>query len=80
LVDVRGYGRSTRPPEMGHPPGDNRPVVRTETAVKDVGTAVDFILERRSVSKIDLMGWSWGTTIMGAYTARHNDKVDKLVL
>jgi len=26
------------------------------------------------------MGWSWGTVIMGAYTADHNDKVDRLVL
>lgn len=80
LVDVRGYGRSTRPPEMNHPPGENPPFGRTATAVKDVGTAVDFILKRRSVSKINLMGWSWGTTIMGAFTAQHNEKVEKLVL
>jgi pimeloyl-ACP methyl ester carboxylesterase len=26
------------------------------------------------------MGWSWGTAIMGWYTAQHNDKVNKLVL
>jgi hypothetical protein len=32
--------------------------VRTETAVKDVGAAVDFILKRRGVSKINLLGWS----------------------
>lgn len=80
LVDVRGYGRSTRPPQMDRPPEDNPPLVRTETAVKDVSTAIEFILKRRNVSKINLMGWSWGTTIMGAYTAQHNEKVDKLVL
>lgn len=51
LVDVRGYGKSTRPPEMNQPAGQNRPIVRTETAVKDVGAAVDFILNRRGVSK-----------------------------
>jgi pimeloyl-ACP methyl ester carboxylesterase len=80
LVDVRGYGRSTRPPEMDRPAADNEPIVRTETAVKDVGAAVDFILKRRTVSKIDLMGWSWGTSIMGWYTAQNNDKVNRLVL
>ena len=80
LVDLRGYGKSTRPPEMDKPAADNEPIVRTETAVKDVGAAVDFILKRRGVAKINLMGWSWGTTIMGWYTAQHNDKVDKLVL
>src|SRR2546423_3754558 len=53
LVDVRGYGRSTRPPEMDRPPDENAPLVRTPTAVKDVGTAVDFILGRRSVPKLN---------------------------
>ena len=80
LVDLRGYGKSTRPPEMDKPAAENPPLVRTETALKDVGAAVDFILKRRSVSKINLMGWSWGTTIMGAYTAQNNDKVNRLVL
>lgn len=80
LVDLRGYGRSTRPPEMDLPPEQNAPLVRTTTAVKDVGAAVDFILKRRGVSKINLLGWSWGTTIMGAYTVQNNDKVNKLVL
>jgi len=80
LVDVRGYGKSTRPAEMDAPAGQNEPIVRTETAVKDVGTAVDFILKRRGVQKLNLMGWSWGTSTMGWYTAQHNDKVVKLVL
>jgi len=71
LVDVRGYGRSTRPPEMEQPPEQNAPIVRTETAVRDVGAAVDFIRERRGVAKINLMGW---------YTAQNNAKVAKLVL
>jgi pimeloyl-ACP methyl ester carboxylesterase len=65
---------------MDKPAADNEPIVRTETAVKDVGAAVDFILKRRGVSKINLLGWSWGTTIMGWYTAQNNDKVNRLVL
>jgi pimeloyl-ACP methyl ester carboxylesterase len=80
LVDLRGYGKSTRPPEMDQPADMNAPLVRTETAVKDVGSAVNFILKRRNVSKINLMGWSWGTTIMGWYTAQNNAKVNNLVL
>jgi pimeloyl-ACP methyl ester carboxylesterase len=80
LVDIRGYGRSTRPKEMDAPANQNDPIVRTPVAVRDVGSAVDFILARRGVAKIDLMGWSWGTTIMGWYTSEHNDKVNKLVL
>jgi pimeloyl-ACP methyl ester carboxylesterase len=80
LVDVRGYGRSTPPPEMDKPAEAHAPIVRTETAVKDVAAAVDFIRKRRGVSKINLVGWSWGTSILGWYTAQHNDKVNRLVL
>jgi pimeloyl-ACP methyl ester carboxylesterase len=80
FVDVRGYGGSTRPPEMDAPPMENKPVVDTPTAVKDVGAAVNHILQRRGVAKINLMGWSWGTAIMGMYTIENNDKVGRLVL
>lgn len=80
LVDLRGYGKSTRPPEMDVPADQNAPFVRTETGVKDVGSTVEFIRKRRGVEKIDLLGWSWGTSIMGWYTAQNNDKVNRLVL
>src|SRR6201994_2840326 len=80
LVDVRGYGRSTRPPEMNQPPEANKPLVLTAMAAQDYGTAVDYVLKKRGVSKIDVMGWSWGTSIAGLYTSEHNDKVDRLVL
>src|ERR1700738_4710742 len=77
LVDIRGYGRSTRPPEMSAPPEANKPIVSTEVAVRDCGTAVDHILKRRGVDKINLMGWSWGTAIAGTYTSAHNDRVNR---
>ncbi len=80
LVDVRGYGASTRPPEMDQPAADNPPVVRTETAVQDIGAAVRFILERRGLERLCLVGWSWGTTLMGAYTAANGGTVHKLAL
>jgi pimeloyl-ACP methyl ester carboxylesterase len=80
LVDVRGYGRSTRPAAMGQPPNSNPPFADTADAVKDVSAAVEFILKRRGVSKINLVGWSWGTAIMGTYTAQNNAKVQRLVL
>jgi pimeloyl-ACP methyl ester carboxylesterase len=80
LLDLRGYGRSTRPPEMDQPAEKNPPLVTTDVAVKDVAAVVDNILARRRVPKINLIGWSWGTTIMASYTSQHNDKVEKLVL
>jgi pimeloyl-ACP methyl ester carboxylesterase len=80
LVDVRGYGGSTRPPEMDRPASENKPIVDTLVAVKDFGSAVNHILQRRSVAKINVMGWSWGTVIAGAYTTEHNENVNRLVL
>jgi pimeloyl-ACP methyl ester carboxylesterase len=80
LVDVRGYGGSTRPAVMNAPPAENPPLATTVDAVKDVAAAVDFILKRRGISKLNLVGWSWGTAIMAGYTMDNNDKVNKLVL
>jgi pimeloyl-ACP methyl ester carboxylesterase len=79
LVDVRGYGKSSRPPEMGRPAAEGEPVVRTATAAADVGAVVDFILKRRGAHQLSLIGWSWGTSIMGVYTVGHSDKVRRLV-
>ena len=80
MLDVRGYSRSTRPPEMDRPAADNKPIVDTATAARDVGSVVDFVMKRRHVAKVSLMGWSWGTSIMGLYTTTHNANVARLVL
>ena len=80
LVDVRSYGRSTRPPEMDEPPEANKPIATSEEAGADLAAAVDYILARRGIPKLDLIGWSWGTSIAGNYTAEHNDKINRLVL
>jgi pimeloyl-ACP methyl ester carboxylesterase len=77
---LRGYGRSTRPPEMEKPAAENPPIVRTDVAVRDVGAAVDHILAHRGLTKLNLMGWSWGTAIMGRYATQNSDKVNRLVL
>jgi pimeloyl-ACP methyl ester carboxylesterase len=80
LVDLRGYGQSTRPPEMAQPADANPPIVTTDVAVRDVGAAVEWILERRRVHTLNLLGWSWGTVIMGTYAAANPERVAKLVL
>ena len=80
LVDVRSYGRSTRPPEMDQPPEANKPIATSDEAGADLGAAVDYILAQRGIAKLDLMGWSWGTSIAGNYAAQHNDKINRLVL
>jgi pimeloyl-ACP methyl ester carboxylesterase len=80
LLDLRGYGKSTRPPEMTDKPEANPPIVRGDTGVKDIGAAVDFILQRRNIPRLNLLGWSWGTTLMATYTTQNAQKVERLVL
>ena len=80
LVDVRGYGGSTRPVVGSDSGGLGTPIATLAEAVDDVDAAVDFIRRRRNVDRIHLIGWSWGTQIMGRYAATHGEKVDRLVL
>ena len=39
-----------------------------------------FILSRRDIPRLNLMGWSWGCTIMATTAARSPDKVARLAL
>ena len=80
LLDVRGYGKSTRPKEMAEDAKNNPPIVRGDTAVKDIGTVVNFILARRNIPRLNLFGWSWGTSLMATYTTQNAAKVERLVL
>lgn len=54
--------------------------MRTPDAARAVGQAVDAILKRRGADRLNLMGWSWGTSTMGLYTSQNNHKVNRLVL
>jgi pimeloyl-ACP methyl ester carboxylesterase len=80
LLDLPGYGKSTRPPEMSEAPDEHPALTTGEIAVPAIGAVVDHILKRRNIAKLDLLGWSWGTTLMATYTTQHADKVERLVL
>jgi pimeloyl-ACP methyl ester carboxylesterase len=78
-VDVRGYGRSARPKAMDEPMQNNPPVARTPDAVKDITAVLNMVLKRRSIPKLNLLGWSWGCTLMATTTIQNPDKVVRLV-
>lgn len=80
LLDIRGYGQSTRPPQMDRAADLSAPFAGTEEAMRDVDAVVEFIRMRRGVEKVNLLAWSWGTAIMQWYTSMNSQKVDKLVL
>ena len=79
-MDMRGYGRSSRPPAMGAPAADNPPFARAEDAVGDIDDVIEFIRRDAKVDTVDLVGWSWGTVTSGLYATRHGDKLNRLVL
>ena len=80
MVDVRGYGKSTRPPEMEQPAAQNKPIVDTDMAARDYAAAADWVRKRRAIPTLVVIGHSWGTAITALYTTRHSDLVSRLVL
>jgi pimeloyl-ACP methyl ester carboxylesterase len=79
-LDLPGYGRSTRPAAMDQPADQSPPFMRTADAAKALGAVVDFVLKRRSVDRLSLVGWSWGTAITATYAADNPAKVGRLAL
>ena len=80
LLDIRGYGRSSRPATMDEDPLANPPFAHTENAVADLAHAVEFISQRRCIDRINLIGWSWGTAIAAGFAAIYPERVARLVL
>ena len=79
-MDIRGYGRSTRPAEMAQPPEANPPLVRGDAAVADIGAVNGFIRQKRGLPRIVHMGWSWGTGLTGRFAADNPGVVERVVL
>lgn len=79
-LDIRGYGASTKPAEMAQPPEGKAPLVDSTAALRDVSKTVEYILSRRNLEKLTIVGWSWGATLAGSYAANASSKIHKLVL
>ena len=80
LLDLPGYGHSTRPPQMSQPPAANPPVETTADAVRHYGAVVSYVLQRRHLQRLDVMGWSWGTSIAAGFATEKPEQVERLVL
>ena len=80
VMDVRGYGKSTRPEAMEQPPAMHAPLVRSNEASHDIGAVVDAIRERRHVARVALFGWATGGQWAGYYASIYPEKVSALIL
>ncbi len=80
MGDYRNYGFSTREPGMDEPAAKNPPLSRSYLALRDIEAMIDHIKRTHNISKVTLIGWSWGAMMAGYYTSLHSENVHKLVL
>jgi alpha-beta hydrolase superfamily lysophospholipase len=79
-LDIRGYGRSSRPV-----PGDpgcpaDRPFSTAAEGVEDVADAMRFLRHDRRHTEVVLVGYSWGTIVAGRFVTAHPGAVSKVIL
>jgi pimeloyl-ACP methyl ester carboxylesterase len=80
LLDLQGYGRSSRPAAMEAPPEDAPPLVRTADAVADIAAVAEAISGWSGDPQISLLGWATGGHWAGAYASSHPDQVESLIV
>ncbi len=80
MMDVRGFGNSTKPAALDSTDAKAPPAVSSDEAVKDVSAVVNWILRRSRESKAALAGLGAGGLWAALYTAKNSDKVSHLVL
>lgn len=80
-LDFRGFGQSSRPPEMNQPMSAHGPVVHAAVAgIRDLSAAVTFIQAHCGIPSLNLVGWSWGGVVAGMYASTNPNAVQRLVL
>jgi len=80
IMDIRGYGGSTRSPEMSQPPEKHTPLVRSNAAVRDIASVVEWICKKTRQPRVALLGWATGGSWAGYYTTLYSDRVSELVM
>lgn len=80
VMDIRGYGNSTRPKEMAEPPNNHAVLVRSNQAARDIAAVVDWIREYRKVEKVALLGWATGGQWAGYYASLYPERVSALIM
>lgn len=80
VMDARGYGGSTRPPEMSLPPDAGPPLVRSVEVARDVAAVVEWVRARHGGGPIAALGWATGGQWLGLYATLHPESLSHLVL
>ena len=80
ILDLRGYGYSSRPAEMSLPPERSSPIVRTSSAVEDISCAINHIQKLIFPKKINILGWATGGHWAAAYATSHPKNINKIII
>jgi pimeloyl-ACP methyl ester carboxylesterase len=79
IMDVRGYGGSTRPAAMEREAA-GPPLVRSAEVVRDLAVVVEWISERQGGRPIAALGWATGGQWLGHYATLYADSLSHLIL
>ncbi|WP_316233438.1 alpha/beta fold hydrolase [Bradyrhizobium sp. SZCCHNPS2010] len=79
IMDVRGYGGSTRTGQEGDPAG-RPPLVRSGEVVRDIAAVVQDVQRRTGAHQVALLGWATGGHWAGMFASLHPDAVSHLVI
>jgi len=79
IMDVRGYGGSTRPQKMSHPPGPE-PLVKSHEVVRDIGAVAAAVRARTGATRVAMLGWATGGHWAGMYASLHPEEISHLVI
>jgi len=80
MMDVRGFGKSTKPASMDSTDAKAPPAVSSDEALKDISAVVNWILRRSRENRVALVGLGAGGHWAAQYTTKNNDRVSHLVL
>lgn len=80
VMDVRGFGDSTKPSGMDDASTDAAPEGTAEQAVKDIDAVINNIRRRHGNKRVAVFGWASGGHWLGLYTARNNKKISRLIM
>lgn len=80
IMDVRGYGKSTRPAAMSENPEKNLPLVRSLEVAHDIAAIVKEIQKQTKREKVALFGWATGGQWIGYYATLYPESVSHLII
>ncbi len=78
-LDYYGYGESDRYPQM-EKPADTAILGRAADCARQVESAVRFLRQKRSVTRVMLIGDSAGTMVAGVFATQRPELVSRLIL